>query len=111
MYAWDELLAMDSFKDHMRFAVAEDRYYSPLMQYTGLKDKNGTEIYEGDLIKVNKLSFESSAPLPEIMTVTYYGGMFQLFRGEESLMGLHLNYLDDGEVIGNIHQNPELLTN
>lgn len=81
-----------------------------LMQYTGIKDSKGNEVYEGDIIKVNKLTFESSAPLPENLTVTYYGGMFQFFRGKEPLMGLHLAYLDDGEIIGNIFENPELIT-
>ena len=81
-----------------------------VMQYTGINDSKGKEIYEGDIVKVNKLTFESSAPLPENLTVTYYGGMFQFFRGKEPLMGLHLTYLDDGEIIGNIFENPELIT-
>lgn len=81
-----------------------------LLQYTGLKDKNGKEIYEGDIIKVNDLIFESSSPLPEKLNVVYCMGMFQLFRGKEPLFGLHLMYIKDGEVIGNIYENPEMLS-
>ncbi|MCM3257126.1 YopX family protein [Paenibacillus lautus] len=78
-------------------------------QYTGLKDRNGKEIYEGDILKVNKLSFKSSWPLPENLLVKFYGGMFQLYRGDENLMGLHLMYIEECEVIGNRWDNPNLL--
>jgi hypothetical protein len=77
-------------------------------QYTGEVVRN-KEIYDGDIIKVNKLSFESSAPFPDNLNVQYYGGMFQLFRGKKALMGLHLLYLEDGEVIGTMYENPELI--
>lgn len=82
-----------------------------LVQYTGLNDKNGKEIYEGDIVRVNKLTFENSGPLPENLVVKFYNGMFQLFRDDEYLYGLHLMYIEDGEVIGNIYENPELLEN
>lgn len=78
-------------------------------QFTGLRDKNGVEIYEGDILRVSELTFISSGKLPENLNVVYIYGMFQLFRGNESLFGLHLAYVKDGEVIGNIHDSPELL--
>jgi hypothetical protein len=70
-----------------------------LMQFTGLKDKNGKEIYEGDA-----LSTESGQCL-----VQWYkqAAAFRfIFEGPNSESPL--NY-DDVEVIGNIYQNPELL--
>ncbi|MGM1048379.1 MAG: YopX family protein [Bacillota bacterium] len=76
---------------------------------SGQNDRNGKVIYEGDILKVNKLTFKSSWPLPENLLVKFYGGMFQLYRGDENLMGLHLMYIEDGEVIGNIYDNPDLL--
>jgi uncharacterized phage protein (TIGR01671 family) len=82
-----------------------------ILLFTEQKDRSGKEICEGDIVKVNKLTFESSAPLPENLIVKYYGGMFQLFRGNECLMGLHLLYIDDCEIIGNIYENPGLITN
>ncbi|ADO59927.1 YopX family protein [Paenibacillus polymyxa] len=77
--------------------------------YSGQKDKLENEYCDGDIVKVNKFTFESSAPLPENLIVRNYGGMFQLFRGKESLMGLHLSYIEDGEIVGNIYENPEML--
>ncbi len=71
-------------------------YDYPIMQYTGLKDKNGVEIYEGDLVVENG----SFGPYP----VEYYKN--GLYLGDF----LHSNWdAEDVEVIGNIYENPELL--
>lgn len=71
-----------------------DPYYV-LMQYTGLKDKNGKEIYEGDIVSDTEIMDE----------VTFVDGMFWLNYSEEPLY----HYISVWEVIGNIHENPELL--
>ena len=75
-------------------------------QYTGLKDKKGKEIYEGDIIsfvdglkKVNGEWIDNK----HIYKVEYSGAAF---RG---VLGLSES-LDAVEVIGNIYDNPELLT-
>ena len=68
-----------------------------LMQYTGLKDKNGKEIYEGDYVNCNRYENEENY-LVEIKDIRYL---------PKELFGSNLNYL---EVIGNIYENPELLT-
>lgn len=91
---------------------------APLMQFTGLKDKNGREIYEGDVVKlysgpdtgVVKFGGFSAGDSYEGSNFTAYGyyveGGGGALRDDEEMT-------EDGflyEVIGNIHQNPELIS-
>lgn len=70
-----------------------------LMEYTGLKDMKGKEIYEGDIL------FESSSE--EYFKVVFENGSF---RAEADGYSLDLEDYDDiCEVVGNIYENPELM--
>ncbi|EJR1552646.1 DNA-packaging protein [Enterococcus faecalis] len=76
-----------------------------LMQSTGLKDKNGVDVYQGDIIRCTR-----GCP-HEVIWLEEYGGTF--FGGMPAwyLSGLKKGYAWTGEeeVIGNIYENPELL--
>ena len=75
-----------------------------LMQLTGLKDKNGKEVYEGDIIKDVAVKDD----LGREYKIAFDDGCFdaESYNGSCCLQDI---YLSDMEVIGNIHENPELL--
>lgn len=82
---------------------------SEIQLYSDETDKHGKLICEGDVLKVNKFKFDSSHELPENLIVKFFKGSFQLFRGQQCLMGLYLSYIEDCEIIGNTCENPEYL--
>lgn len=84
-----------------------------IVQYVGLKDKNGKEIYEGDLLKI---PFNGSIR-EGVHQVFYYKDGFVtssiLFKDLETANKNSLTWMINrgAEVIGNIYENPELLKN
>ena len=77
----------------------KDRF--ELMQYTGLKDKNGAEIYEGDIV-------QSKDYLPSIVEYDESRCCF-MFHDLVVADGEYYKVHEEWEVIGNIYENPELL--
>ena len=75
-----------------------------LMQYTGMKDVNGVEIYEGDIIRED---IEKDGP-PIIVSVVWEEGAFYGKERTHNPEYIAKEFLN-GKVIGNIYENQELL--
>jgi uncharacterized phage protein (TIGR01671 family) len=79
-----------------------------LMQFTGLKDKNGKEIFEGDVVKCKMITQNDILPHEgEVVFVEEFGGFATKNQAGKTLFHNHL--IDSFEVIGNIYESPELL--
>jgi len=84
------------------FDLREEPNRYELMQFTGLKDKNGKEIYEGDILNLPKTSYHLSFKVE----VVFQDGSFV----GDSFLAKDLGELaSKSEIIGNIYENPELL--
>ncbi len=105
--AWDgkKMQSSDEFADFRDinevsrlskfFASMQFHKEWPVMQFTGLLDKNRKEIYEGDVIKAFDKKYEE----------VFWHQPDACFR----FSSLPIDYNDEVEVIGNIYENPELL--
>ncbi len=92
------------FKRFLGYQEKDDYHEWSLMQFTGLKDKNGKKIYEGDILKTKDV------PNIEVYWSNEDGGFMGRYL-EKTNSYCHINDSVNfaSEIIGNIMENPELL--
>ena len=104
--AWDKLTQRMIYRV---FNTRNDEDYI-LMQYTGLKDKNGKEIYEGDIIKQGDNPECWFAPrVVEFKHGAWMGGDIRIFVEHDSVEYQGTVSNNEWEILGNIHQHSHLL--
>ena len=92
---------------HSEFAGGEEVIPETVGQYTGLTDKNGRKIFEGDIVEGNSEYFTYTHPYGKVV---YDGGQY-LISFDDVLEDIEClgAWANDVEIIGNIYDNPELL--
>ncbi|EFM68306.1 phage conserved hypothetical protein TIGR01671 [Enterococcus faecalis TX0411] len=80
-----------------------------LMQSTGLKDLNGVEIFEGDIVKVTVNNYGTGERFEQIDKVVYEDCRFCFNDGFYYSETIKYSGYENKEVIGNVYENPELL--
>lgn len=101
----DENVGFEYVTNDCEIIDSEDAKDFIVEQYTGLKDKNSKEIYEGDIVR-QEIDCGDSGDKTIIGRVTYVeeeAGFFVCTKNDNYYFERQL------EIIGNIHENPELL--
>jgi len=99
MITWDEIQNQWDIEGYTQSIFKNDHYIC--MQFTGLKDKNGIEIFEGDVLKLSN---------GELGEVTYFSNrcFYFISKFRASVLWELFNFYNI-EVIGNIFDNPDLI--
>ncbi len=114
--AWDkrqkQMSGIFTIADVTQYEYIFERMFNKLarfkdliwLEYTGLKDKNGKEGYFDDLVKWGKAIYKVVWNEKEGIAALQY------VSGQEVFKYLRISQIKQGEIIGNVYENPELLS-
>ena len=113
MDGYGNLLEVRKLMEYGRMETLAD---AVMVRYTGLKDKNGVEIYEGDILEWG-MSHDQTNPLPRMKFVEFYEPQLIYKAVDVGDLPASVDYLYEArpdstrwcKVVGNIYENPELL--
>lgn len=95
-----------NYEDELAFLDAIEVYFESVGQFTGLKDKNGKDIYEGNICETG-----TTDEVDNVDVVKFKNGSFQFFDIEGDLGPINVGdkYMVTVEVVGNIYEHSHLL--
>ncbi len=104
-----EITILESWDDDLPYFIEDLGKTWELMQFTGLTDKNGKEIFEGDVIRIEH-PFRGSTHIGEVIKEAYTYNVKDFYFSHYDIPG---DAFSEGteymEVIGNIHEHSHLL--
>jgi len=119
IYSWEDLKEYHSIVAVFHAVLSGELSNCKVMQYTGLKDSQGREIYEGDIVSyrgnlitedwenIDAEDWEYDTKV-DVVTMERFP-CYWLKNESFGYEGEDLVTVSDTEIIGNIHENPELL--
>lgn len=96
---WESSFSISNEGLFMRLGIGQKSDEMVIQQFTGLLDKNGKEVYEKDVVRIEEVPNNNRS---------YFSDKVVEWRGFQ-LYPFCLNHIASREVIGNVFENPELI--